>query len=265
MLNEHFKDLNLQDFTCKYEHRATAKHSITERDMENMYTHLLKNTTADRLIDCRSCGYNTCEEFVKAMILGINHEDSCVHYTKAKLQEQMSYQKEVLDSFDTIAKVMKTLGEDNVRIANDTRTIDEQANNAVSHSEELNTRLLEVQSEIGKLRKLNDEVESIARSTNLLSLNAAIEAAHAGTHGRGFAVVAEEVRNLAAKSMASAKKNTDNSDEIYSVLGKLMDITKVLNEEITLIKNSTADITGSVTDIASKSEETISMLDSLKK
>ena len=271
MLNEHFKDLDLQDFLCSYQKGNTRKqnnisqHNITARDMENMYLHLLKPTPQDRRIDCRSCGYNTCEEFTKAMILGINHKNNCVAYTKATLQEQMAYQQEVLDSFDSIMEMMKTLGEDNVRIANDAYDINEQVDSAVSYSGELDTRLHEVQEEVSKLRKLNAEVVNIARGTNLLSINASIEAAHAGVHGRGFGVVAEEVGNLAKKAMDSAKRNTENSLEIYNVLEKLMEIVNTLNRQINAIKSSTNGITNSVTEIASKSEEAISMLDNLKK
>ena len=265
MLNEHFKDLNLQDFVCSYENRAVKQQNITERDMDNMYIHLLKTTDMDRRVDCRSCGYNTCDEFVRAMVLGINHEDSCVHYTKAKLNEQMVYQQEVLESFDTIMNVVKMLGEDNVRIANDARDIEGQVNSAVSYSDELITRLHEVQGEVDKLKKLNSDVVNIARSTNMLSINATIEAAHAGVHGKGFGVVADEVGNLAKKAMESANKSTVNSQEIYDVLEKLREIVGFLNEQISAIKSSTGDITGSVTEIASKSQETISMLDNLKR
>lgn len=61
-------------------------------------------------------------------------------------------------------------------------------------------------SEIGKIIKT---IEDIAFQTNILSLNAAVEAARAGSAGKGFSVVAEEVRNLASKSAAAAKDTTD--------------------------------------------------------
>lgn len=73
-----------------------------------------------------------------------------------------------------------------------------------------------------ELRVMASEVEQIAFQTNMLSLNAAIEAAHAGEAGRGFAVVAQEVRVLSRASRETGRRITDGADAIAGTLSEIM-------------------------------------------
>ena len=103
--------------------------------------------------------------------------------------------------------------------------------------DELNEIAEESATRIRELEKLSKDIEqfagvisSISNRTNILSLNASIEAAIAGEHGRGFAVVASEVRNLAAQSAKSSKEITDTITMVQQSVGKTVDSMKNIYE-----------------------------------
>ena len=125
-----------------------------------------------------------------------------------------------------------------------------------------NKILAEVMGQLDKIREIVTIINTVSAQTNLLSMNAAIESAHAGEFGKGFAVVAEEIRGLAVSTASNAKKITESIKATIesvteanrtSVLASEA-FAKVSNQSVEMIKSFSL-ITEDIEKINSRTDE----------
>lgn len=112
-----------------------------------------------------------------------------------------------------------------------------------------------IEESSSKVNRIITVITDIARQTNLLSLNAAIEAAKAGAMGKGFAVVAEEVRKLAGRSGTAAKEITALIQESTDRVGLGADSVKEAARRLERIEGHVRDNAGQLKEIASAMDE----------
>jgi methyl-accepting chemotaxis protein len=156
-------------------------------------------------------------------------------------EKQNEAVSECKESFEMISERMDTT---HTKLTSITRTVEDLALVSVEANESLDSlfttanltnntlihlvsTILKLSSKFEDIRKLSNDITEVAEMSNLLSLNASIEAARAGDHGRGFSVVAAEMRNMAVTTRVS-------SDTIKSLL-------KDIQDELTPLHNVAAE------------------------
>ena len=242
---------------------SIQKIGIDSREMESVGSDLESNmvsvsefvTKITAGIDALKDRFVEQEESVSGTAAAIEHIIKTLRLLNDSIGKQAAMVAESSTSFDKMSHSIDTVGENVVETREAIRNLSAATNDGRETLAKANEVSQRISDASGDLIEAGAVIENIASQTNLLAMNAAIEAAHAGEAGKGFAVVASEIRKLAEESSAQGKKISITLKNLSAEIKALADSASGAVEKFNIISGYSKGLSGSIEGVVQAMDE----------
>ena len=260
-----------------------------KEQLAQVFRQMDKVTIPEQKINCSACGYHTCKEMAQAIYNDCNTPNNCIHFVKNAVEKEKENEKQLsadmqrknaeieakneqihamaesaAQDFESLDDAIKEMAAGNNNNAQESTNINMLMMEVVELGEHLKEALTSIETLMQGLQSNNEEIAGVADETNLLSLNASIEAARAGSAGRGFAIIAENIKKLAESSKETALDSGKNQEKIGEAVATLQERAEKLIEIIGNVNDKVTSLAAATEEIAAATVEVGNVADNLK-